>query len=186
MTFIALYDASVLYPAAIRDLLVRLASKDLFQAKWTEEILEEMVGAILRQRADLTAEQLQRTCDLMNEAVRDCLVSGYEPLVEGLHLPDADDRHVLAAAIRAGAQVIVTSNLKDFPEDVLDPLGIEAQSPDEFVVSVLDLNETRVIEALHEQASSLRNPPQSVEDVLRTLENQGLVRAAAEIRTLLV
>jgi hypothetical protein len=102
--------------------------------------------------------------------------------VDGLDLPDPDDRHVLAATIRAGAQVIVTSNLKDFPSERLEPFGIEAQSPDDFVVFVLDHNEAQVIGAIREQAAALKHPPQAVEDILDTLEKQGLVRAAAELR----
>lgn len=185
MAFVVLYDASVLYPAALRDLLVRLAGKDLFQAKWSDTILDETVSAILRDRPDLSARQLQRTRDLMVEAVRDCLVTGYERLIDSVDLPDPDDRHVLAAAIRAGAQVIVTANSRDFPADRLAPFGIEAQSSDDFVMYVLDLNAARVVGALHEQAAALKDPPRAVEEVLDTLEAQGLIRAVAEIRALL-
>ncbi len=74
----------------------------------------------------------------MNDAVRDCLVTGYEDLIASLSLPDPDDRHVLAAAIRADADVIVTYNLKDFPAETLAPFDIEAQHPDDFLVSLLD------------------------------------------------
>lgn len=131
-TFTALYDACVLYPAPLRDLLMRLALTDLFRARWTDQIHDEWIRNLLANRADLTAEQLERTRTLMNSHVRDCLVTGYEPLIEGLALPDPDDRHVLGAAIRACASVIVTFNLKDFPANVLEPLGVERQHPDAF------------------------------------------------------
>lgn len=88
MAFTALYDASVLHPASVRDLLVRLGATGLFRARWTERILDEMVSSILRRRPDLDAARLARTRQLMCEAIRDCLVTGYEPLVEGLGLPD--------------------------------------------------------------------------------------------------
>jgi hypothetical protein len=77
--------------------------------------------------------------DLLNAHVRDCLVTGYETLIDAVTLPDPDDRHVLAAAIRAGADLIVTFNLKDFPEKDLKPYGIEAQHPDDFLTFQLDL-----------------------------------------------
>jgi predicted nucleic acid-binding protein len=112
MTFTVVYDANVLYPNTLRDLLIRIAQSGTAQAKWTNAILDEMGRAL---RPDIPDEKLERLRELMNRAVRDCLVAGYEPLIEGLKLPDPDDRHVLAAAIKAGAQVIVTRNLKDFP-----------------------------------------------------------------------
>ena len=143
MAFVAIYDASVLYPASLRDLLIRLAQTGLFQAKWTDRILDEMIGAVTRARPELV-DRLERTRDLMNEAIPDVLVTGYGHLIDGLDLPDPDDRHVLAAAIRANAQVIVTANLKDFPTEHLDPYDIEPQSPDEFVLHVLELAPARV------------------------------------------
>lgn len=116
MPFIVVYDANVLYPNTLRDLLIRVAQQPhLVQAKWTSEILDEMLGALRKNLPDITAEQASRLRDRMNGAVRDCLVEGYEPLVEVLELPDPDDRHVLAAAIKATAQVIVTRNIRDFP-----------------------------------------------------------------------
>jgi predicted nucleic acid-binding protein len=139
MAFTVIYDACVLFPAPLRDLLIRLGYAGLVHARWTEQILDECFASLKARRPDLTEASLQRTRTLMNAAVRDSLVTGYEPLIEGLRLPDADDRHVLAAAIRAGAQVIVTSNLKDFPANGLLPFGIEARSPDDFVLQLLEL-----------------------------------------------
>lgn len=124
MAFTALYDADVLHPPGLRDLLVRLGQTGLFRARWSEQILDEMVASILRRRPDLDPERLARTRQLMCEAVADCLVTGYEPLINGLSLPDPDDRHVLAAAIRCSAQVIVTANLDDFPAAALERFNI--------------------------------------------------------------
>src|SRR5690349_185458 len=106
--FIVLYDACVLYPAPLRDLLMRLALTDLFRAKWTNEIHEEWIRNVLANRSDITMEMLERTRNLMNSNVRDCLVDGYQELTQGLMLPDPNDRHVLAAAIHANCAVIVT------------------------------------------------------------------------------
>lgn len=146
-TFTALYDASVLYHAPLRDLLMHLACTDLFRARWTEAIHEEWIGSLLKNRPDLSHEQLERTPQLMDRAVLDCLVDGYDDLVPGLILPDPRDRHVLAAAIRVGADVIVTSNLKDFPAETLDRYGIDAQHPDEFVRHLISLAPGSVCEA---------------------------------------
>lgn len=134
MSIPVLYDACVLYGNEVRDLLIRIAISGLVRAHWTDEILEEAFGNLAANRPDLSPERLAVTRERMNTAVPGALVSGYEPLVEALKLPDPDDRHVLAAAIAAGAVVIVTSNLNDFPAEILQPLGIEAKTPDDFVL----------------------------------------------------
>lgn len=121
----------------------------------------------------------------MNAAVPDCLVSGYAELTEGLALPDPDDRHVLAAAIHAGAQVVVTFNLKDFPESALAPYSIEAKHPDDFVLETIDLAPGLMVKVLSEQAAGLRNPPRSVDDLLDTLREQGLPSSVARLRELM-
>ena len=131
-SYTVVFDANVLYPAPLRDLLMRLAMEDVFLARWTDRIHDEWIRNVLRHRPDLMVEQLHRTRDLMNAHVRDCLVTNYEPLIDALELPDVDDRHVLAAAIKAQAQAIVTVNLSDFPLEKLEPLGIEPLYPDDF------------------------------------------------------
>ncbi|MGM0639349.1 MAG: PIN domain-containing protein [Pseudomonadota bacterium] len=137
MRFAVIYDACVLYPAPLRDLLVRLATTGLFAARWTDQIHDEWVRNLIAKRPELEPH-LSRTRQLMNEAVEDSLVTGHEPLIQGLTLPDPDDRHVLAAAIRAGAQLIITFNLKDFPSATLDSFGIEAVHPDAFILQQKD------------------------------------------------
>lgn len=178
----ALYDANVLYPAPLRDLLMWLALSDLFQAKWTDRIHEEWITNVLEDRPDLTRQHLDRTRDLMNAHVRDCLVEGYEDLIEGLTLPDPNDRHVLAAAIKGGADVIVTLNLKDFPQDMLAPYGIEAQHPDTFISGLLDRDEETVWDAVRQQRSNLKNPPIPAQKLLDILERQGLQMTVARLR----
>ena len=127
MAFVVVYDACVLHPAPLRDLLVRIANTGIVRARWSERILDECFRSILERRSDLDPAALDRTRRLMCEAVPDCLVTRFEHLEAGLDLPDLDDRHVLAAAIRAGAQAIVTTNLKDFPDHVLERYDIEAK-----------------------------------------------------------
>lgn len=182
VAFTALYDADVLHPPGVRDLLIRLGQTGLFRARWTEQILDEMVESVLRRRPDLDPSRLARTKSLMCEAVPDCIVTGYEPLIDGLELPDADDRHVLAAAIRCSAQVIVTSNLRDFPSDALEPFNIEAQSPDQFVLDVVNLAPARVAAVVQQQAEALQQPARTVDDLLEGIGNAGLPRAVAELR----
>lgn len=184
MAFVVLYDACVLFPAPLRDLLVRLANTGIVQARWSNAILDECFENILKQRPDLTMTALQRTRQLMTEAVPDCMVDGFEGLVDGLQLPDPDDRHVLAAAIQTGAQSIVTFNLRDFPDAVLEPYNVEARHPDDFVLDLTDLAPGRVTTVVVEQAGALKNPPKSVGDLLDTLRGQGLVRSAAKLREL--
>lgn len=140
MRFVVVYDACVLYPAPLRDLLMWLANTGLFAARWSDQIQDEWVRNLAAKRPEI-AEQLSRTVALMNQAVPDAVVTGHEPLIEALTLPDPDDRHVLAAAIRVGAQLIITNNLKDFPGDYLATFGIEPVHPDEFIVQQFDLHE---------------------------------------------
>jgi len=132
-------------------------------------------------RPDLTLEQLQRTRKLMDESVPDCLVTGYEGMIDSLHLPDPDDRHVLAAAIRCQAGVIVTANIRDFPSTVLAEHGIDAQHPDDFVSHLHDLAPAAVCTAVRSQRTSLRNPPCSVDALLETFLSLGLASTVARL-----
>lgn len=182
---IAVYDACVLYPAPLRDLLLRLAVADLVRARWTDRIHEEWIAAIRRQRPDLPPAALQRTRTLMERAVPEARITGYEALIDQLALPDADDRHVLAAAIHGRAEAIITFNLKDFPAQVLAPHGIEAQHPDDFVCQLHDLAPAAVYAAVRLQREALRHPPQSARGLLDTLRSLGLVRTVAVLEPLL-
>jgi hypothetical protein len=109
-SFTAVYDACVLYPAPLRDFLMWLGLSGRFRARWSAQIHDEWKRNLLRNRGDLSGEQVDRTSALMDQAIPDGLVSGHEVIIEGLTLPDSDDRHVLAAAIRCNASVIVTFN----------------------------------------------------------------------------
>ncbi len=184
MAFTVVYDACVLYPMPLCDLLIRIAQTSLVRARWSEQILDECFRNLRNDRPDLSAEKLEKRRHAMNGAVRDALVSGHESIVKSLTLPDLDDCHVLAAAIRANAQVIVTHNIRDFPESVLAPFEVEAQTPDEFVLDLLDLRPGVINSAIDAQAAALRNPPRSREDVLEMLVTNGLVRSVAKLREL--
>lgn len=178
---IVIYDSCVLYPAPLRDLLVRLALTGLFRAHWTDAIHDEWIRNLLEDRPDLSAAQLDRTRQLMNAAVRDCLVTGYEGRIENLTLPDPDDRHVLAAAIKAQAQVIVTYNLRDFPASTLQTYGIEAVHPDDFMLRLIGLDPLVVRETVETHHQSLKNPPKTPAEYLATLSHQSLPKTAAAL-----
>jgi len=173
-SFTVVFDANVLYPAPLRDLLVRLAATDLFRARWTDRIHDEWMRNVLKDRSDIKPAQLERTRELMDKYCHDCLVIDYESLIGQITLPDEDDRHVLAAAIRCGADAIITRNLKDFPKAELSKHGIEAIHPDDFVINNIDLNIAKVLEAVRKQRASLKNPPIDVDAFLDILLKQGL------------
>ncbi len=178
----AVLDACVLYPAPIRDLLLSLANEGLFKPKWTNEIHNEWMRHLLINRPDLRSEQLAATVNAMNEAFPDANVVYYHPLIQGISLPDPGDRHVVAAAIRAKANVIVTFNTKDFPNQVLEKFGIDVRHPDRFLSDALDLAPAKAAEAFHKQVARLKNPPKTAEEVLSMLEAIGLVGTVAKLR----
>ena len=161
---------------------MHLALTGLFRAKWSADVHEEWISALLEKRPDLTREKLERTRAFMDLHATDALVTGYEDLIPGLQLPDPDDRHVLGAAIRGQADVIVTMNLRDFPADVVGAFGIEAQHPDEFVLHLLDLASGLVIAAAETHRQSLKNPPRTANEYLESLERQGLTQTACALR----
>lgn len=184
MAFVVVYDACVLYPAPLRDLLIRVARTGVVRVRWSDQILDECFRSVLRDRPDLRPEDLERTRELMNKAIPDVLVSGFEGLMAGIELPDPDDRHVVAAAIRAGAQAIVTLNLRDFPDDKLKPFGLEAVHPDDFVVDSIDLAPAAICAAVDAQAAALKKPPKTRAELLETLQQNGLVQTVARLRDL--
>lgn len=167
-------DANVLYPALLRDVLLSLADADLYSAKWSVHIREEWTLSLLRDRPDMGA-QIAAAAQAMEDAIPDCLVSGYEHLIEGLKLPDPDDRHVLAAAI-------VTWNERDFPREVLDPFGIEVQTPDEFVLNQLMLEKLTALAALKRMRERWARPQYDAIALVALLEKRGLPQTAAHLR----
>jgi predicted nucleic acid-binding protein len=179
-----LYDACVLYPNYLRDLLIQLATTDLFRTKWTEQIHNEWTSNLLKNRPTITPEQLQGLRQKINQSTPDCLVTGFEYLIPSLNLPDSDDRHVLAAAIVAKADVIVTFNLKDFPAAILSSHQVIAQHPDDFIADLLDLHSWQILEAIETIRNRFKKPPISFEDYLAILVKQGLPTSVESLRQL--
>jgi hypothetical protein len=180
---LAVYDACVLDSAPLRDLLLHLAGVGLVRPRWTDAIHEEWTRNLLANRPDLARAQLERTRAFMERAVPDAQVRGYEPRIPALTLPDEDDRHVLAAAI-AGAKVIVTFNLADFPPAATAPHGVAAIHPDHFVVGLLDADQEAVWAAVRNQRRLLKNPPVTAIGILETLRHQGLIRTTARLEAI--
>lgn len=165
----------------MRDLLIRIHQAGLVQARWTDEILNEVTSALRRHLPDVEEQKLDRLRTLMVKAVRDCNVTNYEPLIAALELPDPGDRHVLAAAIRARAQIIVTDNTRDFPADYLATWDVEAKSAGDFVLDQICLNRQAVYGEDVRIADSHSTPRESVTDVLDRLERCGLVESVAAL-----
>lgn len=176
--FTALLDACVLYPAPVRDLLIETANTSVYRLRWSDDIHEEWIRNVLKDNPKATMETLARTRALMNQAVPDALVTGYQPIIDSLALPDPDDRHVLAAAIVGRADVIVTANLKDFPAVTLKQFGIEVQHPDEFLMHQRDLNHDRFLECAKRIRARLKNPERSADEYIASLRRCQLILVA--------
>lgn len=177
--YAVIYDACVLYPAPLRDLLLELATANLFRVQWTKDIQNEWTSNLLKDRPEIDPAKLKRTVELMNRAVPDSLVEGYEHLISAISLPDLNDRHVVAAAIHAKADAIVTFNLIDFPELELAKFNLEAIHPDDFLTYQFDLTDAAVIQAAHRVRCRLKSPALPVADYLATLLAQRLPKTVA-------
>jgi hypothetical protein len=180
---IAFLDASVLYPAMLRNLLMHLAVAGVFRARWTDKVQDEWTTALLRDRSELSAVSVMHRRALMDRYILDARVTGHEPLIDGLVLPDVDDRHVLAGAIHGGASVIVTANLRDFPAVTLAPHGIEAQHPDMFVRALIEDDADAVVAAVAEHRAALINPPKSPDEYLLMLDRHRMTETIAALRS---
>jgi predicted nucleic acid-binding protein len=180
---VVVLDANVIYPARLRDLFIRLSIGGLIQAKWSERILDECFDNLIADRPDLDTSKLARTRQLMATAVP-AATHIDRPMtdLDDLDLPDLDDRHVLATAIAANADHIVTANLKDFPSSALEAHDISALSPDQLVVGLLAEQFVAVRSILNEQASSLTRPPMTLDELLDLLIEVGLDHTVSRLR----
>ena len=175
---VALLDANVLFPFRKRDILLRFHHAGLFHARWTERILDEWTLNLLEQKPHLEPS-VRSQRHAMREHFPEAEVTGFEPLIGTLELPDPDDRHVLAAAIRCGAQCLVTDNLADFPAEVLGRFDIEAVDADGFLSRTFDLYPSEALGVLRTLREAYRNPPFTPSEFVRDLTAKGLPRLAA-------
>lgn len=174
-------DANVLYGNFLRDMLVSLFFSGIYEAKWTEKITQEWVGHLLENRSDISESKVNRTLMLMNRIKPTALVANYERYIEQVHIPDKDDRHVVAAAIACGAQKIITWNLGDFPDKVLKVFGVVAESPDKFISDLISDNPPSIIATLKEMRERFKTPPLSVEEFFERLVKNRLTLTAQHL-----
>jgi len=180
---VAVYDANVLFSASLRDFVVWLGIERACHPIWTETIHSEWMENVLLKRSETQRSKLERTRDLMNSNLSSALVTNYESLIPTLTLPDENDRHVLAAAIRGEANHIVTFNLKDFPPNILGQYEIAAIHPDDFVIALLEANPETVLKAANQHRASLKKRPKSPEEYLLKMASDGLRNTAEKLRT---
>ena len=181
MEWTALLDACVLFPVATRDLLLRGAQAGLYQVRWSAEIIAE-VRATLTDEAACTPEQADHLIGMMTTAFPEALVRGYEGLTRHMG-NEPGDRHVLAAAISARADVIVTDNLRHFPQEVCEPLGIEVQTADQFLSAAFDLAPLQMAAAFLQQVDDFCRPSLAPADALTRLDSK-LPSFARRLRTI--
>lgn len=181
--FTCVLDTNVFYPLWIRDLLLWFAYHDLYIPKWSKHIFDEWVAAMIRKGVSQD-EALIRTL-IANEAFPDALVKNYESLINTLTLPDIKDRHVLAAAIKTNANLIVTNNLKHFPREYLAGFSISVMDADEFFTFIIDMNQKISIKAFRDLVLNKKNPPLDNIQVLDIFRKNGLINTADYIHTLI-
>jgi len=174
--FTCVLDTNVIYPIEIRDILLWFAHYHLYTPKWSKHIFSEWVEVM--KRHNIPPEEITKRFTRVDQAFPDAHVQNYEPLIPGLELPDEKDKHVLAAAIKANAHIIVTNNLKHFPEVYLSSFGLIAQKADDFVTDLIDLNPRIAVKAFLDMVSQKRNPPLNELQVLDRLRRVGLGQAA--------
>jgi hypothetical protein len=181
--FTCVLDTNAIYPIEVRDLLFWFAFYDLFTPKWSRHIFDEW-DTVMRRKGVPLAEREKRM-QIANSAFPDALVQNYESLVEGLQLPDVKDCHVLAAAIKTNANLIITSNLKDFPEGYMASFGLSAKTPDDFITDIIDLNQEISLKAYRDMVLNRSNPDMDEYQVLAALRRNGLQGTANYLHTLL-
>lgn len=178
-------DACVLVPVTAADTLLRLAEREMYRPVWSERILDEAKRAVESLHPELSTEQIDHRFDCMDEAFEDASISGWESLEGSIVLPDENDRHVVACALVAGADAIVTNNIGDFPDKTLAPLNIEVIRLDDFLLDIFDLVPEEFAAVIREQASDAMRPPLSASEVLDNLAAAGAPETAAEFRPVL-
>ena len=183
-TFTAFFDANVFYGARLRSLILFLAQTKLFRARWSDRVHDEWIRNLLEKRPSLQRADLMRTRQLMDAAVLDALVTGYEPLINAMDLPDPDDRHALAAAVVCKASCIVTFNISDFPEESRAPYGLHAVHPDDFLRDVESVDPAAFADAVWQDLDHYRAPPLDLPEYVVALRKAGVPRIAEQISKL--
>ena len=175
-------DANILFSVPLCDFFMHLALTGVVRVRWSQRIEDEWLRNVIEKRPDLNPDSIRRRALMMNQAIPDAIISDFERLEASLSLPHPSDNHVLAAAIVARADAIITKNLKHFPATALAPYSIEALHPDEFTFHLLTLEPRPVIQAIRRQQATLSNPPKTISEVLDTLEKQEMPQTVDWLR----
>lgn len=181
--FTVVLDTNVIYPIIIRDLLFWFAHHDLYTPKWSKHIFDEWRSVMKRKGTPY--DEADKRIQKANKAFPDALVSNYEPLIASLSLPDEDDCHVLAAAIKADASLIITNTIKDFPADILSNYGLKAKLADDFLTDIIDLNTETAMEAFNDMVLAKQNPELDEYQVLNQLRHNNLHDTANYLHSLI-
>lgn len=181
--FTVVLDTNVIYPVIIRDLLFWFAHYEMYTPKWSNHIFDEWRSVM--ERKGVSDAEIEKRIQKANMAFPDAYVQKYEALLPSLSLPDMKDCHVLAAAIKSNAHLIVTDNIKDFPEAVLNDYGIKAKTADVFLTDIIDLNAETAIQAFKEMVLYKRNPAMNEYAVLDQMKKIGLTDTANYLHALL-
>lgn len=174
-----LLDTCVLYPAYLRDMLLRMAEAELFRPHWSAEILEELRRNLIK--AGIPRAAVVRLLGRMSDTFEDADVTGYERLIESMTC-DPKDRHVLAAAVHGQAHVLVTFNVRDFPAESTERYPLEVQTPDDFLLDLFDLAPGSVLRTIATQVASHKRDPKTVPGLLAVLSRAGVPRFVDEVR----
>lgn len=164
--------------------MVQLALTGVYRARWSQEINEEWTRNLIQNEPKLNPDNIRATAEVMNRAVRDCLVEDYQDLIPSFTLPDPDDRHVIAAAVKARADAIVTFNLRDFPDSALKPYLLEAVHPDDFILDVAHLSPAAALMAARVCWQRRERPPITWDEYLSSLERSRLPKTASHLSRL--
>ena len=185
--FTAVIDACVLCSPLKRGLILSLAEAGFFRVRWSDEIMDETEKAITiilsKKNHDDAVERAAQARNIMNQAFTEATVIGYAHHGNGIgKIPDEGDRHVIAAAIKSKADIIVTENLKDFPRKVLTKYGIEAKSSDDFIADAIGLDPSLATDAIKRMRLRLGRPDKTPEIVLLDMKKTGLNQSVDQLK----
>lgn len=158
----------MLWSAPVRDLLLRIAEQGLFVPAWSQQVLDEMASSLSKRRPDLGPNRIEHLVAELQRAFPGQIIHGYEHLIPTM-LNQEKDRHVLAAAVFARANILVTWNTKDFPTEATQPHDVTVQTPDQFLCDIWQDNQARLIELLRQQADDTRDPPLTLDGIIHRL-----------------
>ncbi|MGJ4997321.1 PIN domain-containing protein [Bradyrhizobium sp. HKCCYLS3077] len=185
--FTAFVDACTLVSVLKRNLLLSLAEAEFFRLRWSAEVLDETQRALKeiheKRRLLDASDRAARARAFMEAAFEDAMVDDYDHLLPlAVELPDQDDAHVLAAAVKTQASMIVTENLKDFPSKILSALNVEAKSADEFIADTIALDPGRAVAAIRQMRERFKRPEKTAETLFLEMEADGLLETVNLLR----